>query len=149
MIKKKKIGLFSPLCKCFSSKANLAVEESGRCCHSAFGFPGRDALGPETKPRGTTANLSPLPNFFPASYQSSLLFMLQGSHALCLSRGRIYSEQVFCLACSILKKKKKGCHWHSKLDSIENFLCPVFLENFNSGKESQLGNICRAEKRLP
>ena len=104
--KKKKTGLFSPLCKCFSSKAKLAEEESGRCCrHRAFGFPGRDALGPETAPRGTTANLSPLPNFFPASYQSSLLFMLQGSHTLCLSRGGIYSHQVFCLACSIKKKK--------------------------------------------
>ena len=148
MIKKKTNRAFFSPCKCFSSNANLAAGESGRCCcHSAFGFPGRDAPGPETKPRWTTANLSPLPNFFPASYQSSLLFMLQGSHALCLSRGGIYSEQVFCLACSI--KKKKVCHWHSKLDFIENLLCPVFLENFKSGKASQLGNICRAEKRLP
>lgn len=148
-----KQGFFLFCANVFLSSANLAVKELGRCCcHRAFGFPGRagDALGPETKPRGTTANLSPLPNFLLASYQSSLLFKLQGSHSACLGVEFILNKCFVWLAVFYLYiKKKKVSHWHSKLDFIENSLCAVFLENCKSGNTSQLGNVLRAEEKLP
>lgn len=105
-----KQGFFLFCANVFLSSANLAVKELGRCCcHRAFGFPGRagDALGPETKPRGTTANLSPLPNFLLASYQSSLLFKLQGSHSACLGVEFILNKCFVWLAVFYLYIKKK------------------------------------------
>lgn len=126
----------------------MAAKESGRCCHSAFGFPGRagDAVGPETKPRGATANLSLLPNFLPASYQSSLLFMLQGSHSACLEVECILKK---CFVWLAVLKKKKSHSLTFKIRFHRKFLCPDFLENCKSGNTSQLGNILRAEERLP
>lgn len=106
-----KQGFFLFCANVFLSSANLAVKELGRCCcHRAFGFPGRagDALGPETKPRGTTANLSPLPNFLLASYQSSLLFKLQGSHSACLGVEFILNKCFVWLAVFYLYIKKKS-----------------------------------------
>lgn len=128
----------------------MALKESGRCCcHGAFGFPGRagGALGPETKPRGTTANLSALPNFLPASFQSSLLFKLQGSHTACLGVEFILNK---CFAwLTILKKKKKSNQtlkirrFHSK------FPLPSFSGKLKICNPSQLGPVLRAEQRLP
>lgn len=104
-------GLFVFCANVFRLKQIWLWKKSGRCCcHGAFGFPGRagGALGPETKPRGTTANLSALPHFLPASHQSSLSFKLQGSHTACLGVEFILNKCFAWLA--ILKKKKKASH---------------------------------------
>ena len=148
MIKKK--SFFSPRANVFYLKQIwLRKSQSGAAATVLSGF----LAGMHWDPRQNPGE----PQLTSALCPISSLLVTRVHYCSC-SRGHTHSaclgvefilDKCFVWLAVLKKKKKKVCHWHSKLDFIENLLCPVFLENFKSGKASQLGNICRAEKRLP